>query len=40
MIENQDVDVHTKTCNHRKTLRQTQKYNNLLKTKRVRNTEI
>jgi len=36
---NRDVDVHAKTGNHRKTLRNMQK-NNLLKTKRILNTEI
>jgi len=32
---NPDVDSYTKTRNHRKTLRKTQKSNNLLKTKRI-----
>jgi len=36
---NPDVDGYTKTRNHRKTLRKTQK-NNLLKTKTMPNTEI
>jgi len=40
MIVNPDVDVHNKTRNYRKTLRTTQKTNNLLKTKRILNTEI
>jgi len=39
MIVNPDVDGYTKTQNHRKTLRKTQK-NNLLKTKRIVNTKI
>jgi len=34
------VDGYTKTQNHRKTLRKTQKNNNLLKTKRIVNTKI
>jgi len=37
---NPDVDVNTTTRNHRKTLRKTQKNNNLLKTKRIVNTKI
>jgi len=37
---NPDVDGYTKTRNHRKTLRKTQKNNNLLKTKRIVNTKI
>jgi len=36
MKMNPDVDVHNKTRNYRKT----QKSNNLLKTKRILNTEI
>jgi len=39
MIVNSDVDVYTKTRNHRKTLRKTLKNDNLLKTKRILNTE-
>ena len=40
IIVNPDVDVNTTTRNHRKTLRKTQKNNNLLKTKRIVNTKI
>ena len=40
MIVNPNVDVYIKTQNHRKTLRKTQENNNLLKTKRILNTEI
>jgi len=36
---NPDVDGYSKTRNHRKTLRKTQK-NNLLKIKRIVNTKI
>jgi len=34
------VNVHTKIRNHRKTLQKTQKNSNLLKTRRIPNTEI
>jgi len=40
MIVNPDVDFYTKTPNHRKAIRKTQKNNNLLKDKRIQNTEI
>jgi len=40
MIVNHDADGCTKTQNHQKALRKTQKYNNLLKTKRILNTKI
>jgi len=39
MIVNPDVGVHTKTRNHRKTLRKTEKNNQSLKTKRIPNRE-
>jgi len=39
MIVKPDVDGYTKTRNRRKTFRKTQK-SNLLKTKRILNTEI
>jgi len=39
MIVNPHVDVHTKTPNHRKTLRKRKK-NNLLQVKRILHTEI
>jgi len=39
MTVNPDVDVYTKTRNHWKTLRKTQK-NNLLKTKKFLNAKI
>jgi len=35
MIVNPDVDRYAKTLNHRKSIRKTQKDNNLLKTKRI-----
>jgi len=40
MIVNSDVDVYTKSSNHQKTFRKTQKNNDLLKPKRIPNTEV